>query len=86
MARFRFHRGNLKESKATEIKIDSLKELEEVANAAYKGVFQVKDLACHYYGMDSRPQGYPMTHIVTAIHLPDGIRYPLGFSDEFLTY
>ena len=86
MARFRFHRGSLADSLTTEIKVDGLKELEVVANETYRGLFQVKDLECRYYGIDSRPQGYPMTHIVTATHLPDGIRYPLGFSDSLLTY
>ena len=32
MARFRFHRGSLADSKATEIEANSLKELEEFVN------------------------------------------------------
>ena len=85
MARFRFHRGSLADSKATEIQVNSLKELEKFVNLHSDSVFKISNLKCEYYGYDNRPGGYPMTHIVTCEYAHMTGRYPLGFSDELLS-
>lgn len=85
MARFRFHRGSLADSKATEIVINSLAELEGFVNIHSDSDFEISNLQCEYYGYDYRPGGYPMTHIVTCEYAHLTGRYPLGFSDSLLS-
>lgn len=85
MARFRFHRGSLADSKATEIVINSLAELEEFVNMHADSVFKISNLKCEYYCYDNRPGCYPMTHIVTCEYAHETGLYPLGFSDELLS-
>lgn len=86
MAIFRFHRGSLADSKATEIEVNSLQELEEFVNHHSDCIFRVTKLFCGFYGMDDRPGGYPITYIVMAEYAHESGEYPLGFSDEFLSY
>lgn len=85
MARFRFHRQLLADSKDTEIKVNSLAELEEFVNLHADSVFKISNLQCEYYGTDDRPGGYPMTHIVTCEYAHITGRCPLGFSDSLLS-
>ena len=84
MARFRFHRGSLADSKATEIEVGSLQELMDYYNNEVHRFFRATKLKCKYYGTDDRPGGYPMTHIVTCEYAHMTGRYPLGFSDSLL--
>ena len=85
MARFRFHRGSLAESLATEIEVNSLSD---ITGEGIKGVYGLNnkfiDFKCEYYGADSRSEGYPSTYIVTALYMGTGQRVPLGFSDSML--
>lgn len=79
MARFRFHRGTLKESLKTEMQVDSLTD---IARGLDSDIWDTNNLTCEYYGKDNRTDGYPDTYIVTGIYL--GRRVPIGFSDEML--
>lgn len=84
MARFRFHRGSLADSKATEIEVNSLKELMDYYNSHADKIFRITKLSCEYYGRDDRPNGYPLTYMVKCVYAHDSGEYPLGFSDELL--
>ena len=86
MARFRFHRGSLADSKATEIEVNSLQELMDYYNSHADEIFRITKLSCEYYSRDDRPGGYPMTYIVMVEYAHESGEYPLGFSDELLTY
>lgn len=85
MARFRFHRGSLADSKATEIEVNSLKELMDYYNSHADEIFRITKLSCEYYGRDDRPNGYPLTYIVKCVYAHESGEYPLGFSDELLS-
>ena len=85
MARLRFHRGNLADSKATEIEVNSLKELMDYYNSHADEIFRITKLSCEYYGRDDRPNGYPLTYMVKCVYAHDSGEYPLGFSDELLS-
>ena len=85
MARFRFHRGSLADSKATEIEVNSLKELMDYYNSHADEIFRITKLSCEYYGRDDRPNGYPLTYMVKCVYAHDSVEYPLGFSDELLS-
>ena len=84
MARFRFHRGSLADSKATEIEVNSLQELMDYYNIHADEIFRITKLSCEYYGRDDRPNGYPLTYMVKCVYAHDSGEYPLGFSDELL--
>lgn len=84
MARFRFHRGSLADSKATEIEVNSLQELMDYYNSHADEIFRITRLSCEYYGRDDRPNGYPLTYMVKCVYAHDSGEYPLGFSDELL--
>lgn len=84
MARFRFHRGSLADSKATEIEVNSLQELMDYYNIHADKIFRITRLSCEYYGRDDRPNGYPLTYMVKCVYAHDSGEYPLGFSDELL--
>lgn len=86
MARFRFHRQLLADSKETEIEVNSLQELQDYYNSHQDWLLRVTKLSCEFYGTDDRPSGYPMTYIVMAEYAHENGEYPLGFSDELLTY
>lgn len=86
MARFRYHRGSLADSLATEIQVNSLQDIEDDFNSTCERIFQVSKLECEFYGNDYRAAGYPVTYIITIEYAHNGERYPLGFSDEFLSY
>lgn len=86
MARFRYHRGSLADSLATEIQVNSLQDVEDDCNSTYECIFQVSKLECEFYCNDYRAAGYPVTYIVTVEYAHNGKRYPIGFSDELLTY
>lgn len=86
MARFRFHRQLLADSKETEIEVNSLQELQDYYNYHSDWIFRVTKLSCKFYGKDDRPGGYPMTYIVMAMYAHESGEYPLGFSDQLLTY
>lgn len=77
MARFRFHKGSLADSLATEIQVNSLREIP-------RDWWEEGSLTCEYYGKDNRTDGYPDTYIVTGIYR--GRRVPVGFSDGPLRY
>ena len=85
MARFRFHRGSLADSKATEIEVNSLQELMDYCNSHADEIFRITKLSCEYYGRDDRPNGYPLTYMVKCVYAHDSGEYPLGFSDELLS-
>ena len=85
MARLRFHRGSLAESKATEIEVNSLKELMDYYNSHADEIFRITRLSCEYYGRDDRPNGYPLTYMVKCVYAHESEEYPLGFSDELLS-
>lgn len=84
MSRFRFHRGSLADSKATEIEVNSLQELMDYYNSHADEIFRITKLSCEYYGRDDRPNGYPLTYMVKCVYAHDSGEYPLGFSDELL--
>lgn len=86
MARFRYHRGSLADSLATEINVSSLQDVEDDCNAECEHCFQVKNLKCEFYSNDYRAAGYPVTYIITGEYAHNGKRYPIGFSDELLSY
>lgn len=81
MARFRFHKGSLADSLATEIQVDSL---QEIMLEIYEDGWEAGSLTCEYYGKDDRTDGYPDTYIVTGTYR--GRRVPVGFSDGPLRY
>lgn len=85
MARFRFHKGSLADSLMTETEVNSLSD---ITGERIRKVFGFDDdfidFKCEYYGADSRPEGYPVTYIVTALYMGTGQRLPLGFSDTML--
>ena len=85
MSRFRFHRGSLADSKATEIEVNSLQELMDYYNSHADEIFRITRLSCEYYGKDDRPNGYPLTYMVKCVYAHDSGEYPLGFSDELLS-
>ena len=84
MARFRFHRGSLADSKATEIEVNSLQELMDYYNSHADEIFRITKLSCEYYGRDDRPNGYPLTYMVKCVYAHESGEYPLGFSDKLL--
>lgn len=84
MARFRFHRQLLADSKATEIEVGSLQELMDYYNSHEDWLLHVTKLSCEFYCTDNRPEGYAMTYIIMAEFAHDSDKYPLGFSDELL--
>lgn len=84
MARFRFHRGSLAESKATEIEVGSLQELMDYYNSHADEIFRIIKLSCEYHSRDDRPNGYPLTYMVKCEYAHESGEYPLGFSDELL--
>ena len=86
MARFRYHRGSLEDSLATEMQVNNLQDIENDCNSNYECIFRVSNLQCEFYSTDYRPAGYPLTYIVTGEYAHNGKRYPIGFSDELLTY
>lgn len=89
MARFRFHRGGLAESLATQIKVRNLKDVEKASNGQYpkESPFIVKDLKCEYYGKDDRQGAYPQTYLITARNeYEPRERFVLGMSDAMLEY
>lgn len=85
MARFRFHRGSLADSKATEIEVNSLQELMDYYNSHADEIFRIKKLSCEYYSRDDRPDGYPLTYMVMCEYAHGSDEYLLGFSDELLS-
>lgn len=84
MARFRFHRGSLADSKATEIEVNSLQELMDYYNSHADEIFRITKLSCEYYSQDDRPGGYLLTYMVKCEFAHESGEYPLGFSDELL--
>ena len=76
MARFRYHRGNIYDSLATEIKVNCLKDI------AKDMVFPDAKLHCEFYCNDSREIGYKETYIVTGKRC--GQTIVIGFSDSML--
>lgn len=84
MARFRFHRQLLADSKATEIEVGSLQELMDYYNSHEDWLLRVTKLSCEFYCTDDRPGGYPMTYIIMAEFAHESGEYPLGFSDKLL--
>lgn len=86
MARFRYHRGSLADSLATEIQVNSLQDIEDDCNKECECIFSVSNLECEFYSNDYRAAGYPLTYIVTGESAHDGKRYTIGFSDEILSY
>lgn len=81
MARFRFHRGTLKESLKTEMQVDSLTD---IARGLDSDIWDTNSLTCEYYGRDNRRDGYPQTYIICGECI--GQVVPIGFSDELLKY
>ena len=61
-------------------------DIEDDNNSTRDSIFHVSNLQCEFYAADVRPSGYPLTFIVNAEYAHDGKRYPLGFSDELLSY
>lgn len=89
MARFRFHRGRLAESLATQISVKNLKDVEKAYNDGLpeNSPFRIKNLICSYYGKDDRQGAYPETYLITAEDYYGGIeRCVLGMSDAMLEY
>lgn len=81
MARFRFHRGTLKESLKTEIEVSSLKD---VAHELDLDIWDASSLTCSFYGLDKRRDGYPQTYVVCGECV--GQIVPIGFCDEMIGY
>ena len=81
MARFRFHRGTLKESLKTEIHVDCMMD---IALELDPNIWDIHSLTCEYYGRDNRRDGYPQTYIICGECI--GQIVPIGFSDEMLRY
>lgn len=79
---FRFHRGGLAKSLATEIngtKEEIIAHIKE--NFAEMG--GISNLQCEFYGHDDRLARYHNTYIVTGVYA-DGKRAPIGFSNGCL--
>lgn len=84
MARFRFHRQLLADSKDTEIEVSSLQELMDYYNSHEDWLLRVTNLSCKFYCTDDRLGGYPITYIIMAEFAHESGEYPLGFSDKLL--
>lgn len=89
MARFRYNRGGLEESLATQIKVNSLKDIEKGYNGSLpkNSPFRIKALECKYYCRDDRQGAYPQTYLITAKNERNpNERFVLGMSDAMLEY
>lgn len=79
---FRFHRGGLAKSLATEIH-GTKEEIIAHIKKDFARMGGVSDLQCEFYGLDDRLARYHDTYIVTGVYA-DGKRYPIGFASGYI--